>query len=277
MPETVTAPAAPSGQGPTVGKASAPAAKTPSTPSGGAVGKPVFEYEWEDGTKESFATEEEHRKAWRDGRLRHKDYTKKTMELAEKQKAFENERKSLDQIAQDARKLHGQWKPIDDWMKTRPDVRDYILKNMKIPSPEAITEQVRGAVGGDLDELKGQLKELSEWKSKREEEEKKKKAYEYLSSQYEDFDPSQIEEELTKWNEHPDEDDLMNTAETLYFAMKGRQAPKKVGETVVAGPATSARKMPPVPSAKQMREEPEEKPKSLREAAERWKRKHASE
>jgi len=277
MPDQTQAPAAPSGQGPAVGKAtSAPAKTTPSAQGTAAVGKPHFEYEWEDGTKESYATEEDFKRAWRDGRLRHKDYTKKTQELAEQRKAFDQERQKLEQVAGEARKLHGQWKPVDDWLKSRPDVSDYIVKNMRNPTPDAIAEQVRAPINQELEQTKSQLQQLMEWKQKREEEEKKQQIYDHLSKQYEDFSPEEIEEELNRFNESPDEDDPMKMAELLYWARKGRAVPRKVGETVVAGPAGTSRKMPPVPSAKAMREAPEEKPKSLREAAEIYKRKHAN-
>ena len=131
MPETIAAPAQPSGQGPSVGKASAPTQTTPSRPSGSAVGKPHFEYEWEDGTKDSYANEEDFRKAWREGRLRHKDYTKKTQELAKQREAFGKQQRDLETLAGEAKKLHGQWEPVDKWLNQKPDVRDYILKNMR--------------------------------------------------------------------------------------------------------------------------------------------------
>lgn len=277
MPETTPAPAAPSGQGPAVGKASsAPTQSTPSSQVATAVGKPHFEYEWEDGRKESYATEDEFRKAWRDGRLRRDDYTKKTQEIAKEREALKKEREGLELTAAEARKLHGQWKPVDDWLKQRPDVSEYITKNMRNPSPEAITEQVKSTLGKDLEATKGELQKLMEWKQQREEAERKQQVYDHLSKQYEDFNPEEIEEELKRFNESPDQDDQRNLAELLYWARRGRAVPKKVGEEVVAGPQAPSRKMPPVPSGKAMRQAPEENYKSVREAAEAYKRKHAN-
>jgi hypothetical protein len=275
MPESTPAPASPSGQGAAVGKATAPAQTTPSSSSAPAVGKPHFEYEWEDGTKDSYATEEDFKRAWREGRLRHKDYTQKTMELAKQRKQFESERNQLNEISQNARKLHDQWKPIDDWMKQRPDIKDYIVQNMRNPSPGAISEQIKESLGGDLESVKSELQQLKEWRAKQEEERRKQAMYDHLASQYEDFNPQEIEEELQKFNESPDQDDMRNIAELIYWAKKGRTVPRKVGEEVVAGPAPANRKMPPVPAGKATRPMPEEKPKNLREAAEMWKRKHA--
>ena len=276
MPLETVAPAAPSGQGPSVGKASAPTGTTPSSSSGGAVGASHFEYDWEDGTKDSYATEEEFRKAWRDGRLRHKDYTKKTQELSTQRKAFDDQRKQMEKVAQDAQKLHGQWKPIDDWMKTRPDVSEYIQKTMRNPSPETIAKQATEPFGQELQQTKSQLQQLMEWKQKQEDETRKKQMYEHLASEYPDFNPEEIEEELARFNESPGEDDQRNLASLIYWARKGRGAPRKIGEEVVAGPPPVGKKMPPVPSGKAMRAAPEEKFKTIREAAEAYKRKHAN-
>ena len=276
MPLETVAPAAPSGQGPSVGKASAPTGTTPGVSGAAAVGKPHFEYTWEDGKKESYATEEDFRKAWREGRLRREDYTKKTQELSTQRKAFEDQRKQMDKLAQDAQKLHGQWKPIDDWMKTRPDVSDYIQKNMRNPSPEAAAKQFTEPLGMELQQTKSQLQQLMEWKQKQEDEARKKSMYDHLATELPDFNPDEIEEELSKFNESPDEDDQRNLASLIYWARKGRNTPRKVGEEIVAGPPPQGKKMPPVPPGKAMRDAPEQTPKSLREAAELYKKKHAN-
>lgn len=277
MPETVAAPASPSGQGPSVGKASAPTGTTSAVSGGGAVGTPHFEYSWEDGTKESYATEEEFKRAWRDGRLRHKDYTKKTQELSAQRKAFDEQRQQMEKMAQDAQKLHGTWKPIDDWLKTRPDVSEYIQKTMRNPSPDTIAKQATEPFGRELQQTKSQLQQLMEWKQKQENETRKKQMYEHLASEYPDFNPEEIEEELKRFNESPGADDERNLASLIYWARKGRAVPKKIGEEVVAGPASVSKKMPPVPPGKATKETTEAKPKTLREAAEAYKRKHANE
>lgn len=274
MPEQNQAPAVPSGQGPTGDKVSPRQGTTPSASKQPAVGSAAFEYEWEDGRKDSFATMEDLKKAWREGHLRRDDYTKKTQELAEQRKAMEAERKQYAEMMANVQRMQSQWEPVDTFLKSRPDIRDYILQNMRYPNHQAIAETAKNAVNQDVEELRKQLQELAEWKEQQAEAERRAAVYDHLSKQYEDFDPEVVEQALTEFNELPDGEEIRWLAERIYQAHKGREIPKKIEERVVQNLETKARKMPPVPPSQAARETPEETPRSLREAARIYKEKH---
>jgi len=265
MAEELTAPAQPSGQGPSVEKAPASTSKTP-----------YFEYEWEDGKKDSFASVEDLKRSYREGVLRHRDYTKKTQELAEQRKTHETERKALEATAVQVRAMESQWRPVDEFLKNRQDVYQYIQSQMRQPGPDIMARQTQNLVENKTKGIEDKLKAFEEWKEEQDLERQKRSLFDQFKKTYDDFDEDAISEELRKANETPEEDSLRSLVEMIYFARKGRETPIEIEKRIAETSSGKSQKRPPVPPGKAPKEGPTTVPRTFTEAAELYKKKHGA-
>jgi hypothetical protein len=116
MSDLQPAPATPSGQGQATVQ---PAKDTAANTSDAA----FLEYAWEDGTKESFQTKEDALRYFREGTLRHRDYTKKTQEVAKQREAQTKREKELEQTAQEILARKAKIDPLDAYPFKRCSAR----------------------------------------------------------------------------------------------------------------------------------------------------------
>jgi hypothetical protein len=243
-------PAAKSSFGTRPGKSSAPEATE------------SFSHSWksDDGEEHVFKSRDELNRFIRDGTLRHKDYTKKTQEAAELRKQAETRQKELENQAAEIRRIEGQWKPVDEWLKSRPDVARYIQQNMRNPSPDTMVEQNRGYVDEQTAALKKELEELKSWKDQQSQEVAFEKNLNSLKEQYPDLDEDSIRSIYKEMDEAPESDSERKLLEMFYWVAKGRnpqQAPVAAPKGLV----------PPVANIKAG---PVEVPKNLDEARRRF-------
>lgn len=182
--------------------------------------------------KLSFNSQDEIAKHVREGTLRQSDYTKKTQEVAEQRKAMEEKERQLEQQLSAFLEQKGQYDKIDGFFKKRPDVRDYILQNMRQPDPhkqadylKKYAEEQTTSVKKELDELKQQIEAE---KRAKQYEQQRKEVFGELSGQFEDFNEEAISkqlEEIQGYQSLPEKEALRNFAQVLYYASKGRTSP----------------------------------------------------
>jgi hypothetical protein len=181
-----------------------------------------FSYKHDDGEELKFKSPDELKKYIREGTLRHKDYTKKTQEAATLRKEIEKQREQIETQAQTALRMENQWKPVDDWLKSRPDVVEYIKKNMGQASPQALLEQSRSALDENLSPLKTELEQLKAWKESQESEANFNKTLSSIKEQYPDMDEDAVKELYRALDESPEGDETRALMEILHFAVKGK-------------------------------------------------------
>jgi hypothetical protein len=198
-----------------------------------------FSYKHDDGEELKFKSPDDLKKYIREGTLRHKDYTKKTQEAAELRKQIDSQREKIETQAQMAARMENKWKPVDDWLLKRPDVVEYIRKNMGQESPQAILEQSRSAFDENLSPIKSELEQLKAWKEEQESQAKFSKTMSAIKEQYPDLDEDAVKEMYRALDEAPEGDEIRSLLEVLHFASKGKN-----GFTQVRSPVTPGARIP---------------------------------
>ena len=192
-------------------------------------------YKWDDGDKLEFKTPDELNKYIREGTLRHKDYTRKTQEAAELRKQIDKQREQIESQASLAARMENQWKPVDDWLKTRPDVVDYIKKNMGQASSGTLLEQSRGIMDETLTPLKTELEQLKAWKEEQESSARLEKMVSSISSEHPDFNEEAVMDLYRSLDEAPEGETERALVEMLYWASIGKNGAPSVRAPVTPG------------------------------------------
>lgn len=173
-------------------------------------------------------------------------FTKKTQSLAEERKKLKAEQEAKQKELEERKKrLEQEYGKFDSFIKNRPDVYKELKKRVSAPpDPSVAFEKSKEYVDSVKEELRGELEEFKQWKQQQEAERQKSEVYNRLAERYEDFDKEQIED-LVK--DLSSENDIEKLYETLYFAQKGRSAPKEVEKQVAENQRRkrSAGTMPP--------------------------------
>jgi hypothetical protein len=274
--DLIKAPVTPSGQASTPAQPSQAVGATSS-------GSPFFEYEWEEGNsagkppgKEVFKNKEELAKRFREGTLFHAGFYKKSEELAKHRKELDAERKQMEATAAQIRHMEAQHKPVDSFLKSRPDVYNYILSQMRSPSQDTVAKQAEGLVTEKTKAIEEKLKKFEDWQQEQDLERQRQSIFGQFKKEHEDFDEDAIKQELQRANEVPEEDSLRSLVEMIYYARKGRETPAQIEQRIVESGAVKAQKKPPVPPGRAVKEGSATTPKSFKEAAEMYKKKHAA-
>ena len=197
-------------------------------------------YKHDDGEEIKFKTPDDLSRYLRDGTLRHKDYTKKTQEVAELRKQIEKERETSRTESTAAMKAYGQWKDVDEWLRKNPRVVE-IIRREGGPIAQQL-EQAQAQQSSVPDEVKTQLEELRQWKEAQEAEAKIQSHYEALKGQYEDFDEESVAELYRQLDEAPEGEETRALLELLYYASKGKNG------TAVRPPVMPGVRVPSAPS-----------------------------
>lgn len=198
----------------------------------------------DDGEEHVFKSPDELDRFIREGTLRHKDYTKKTQELAEQRKQSEAERKRIEEQLTTASGMESKWKPIDEWLTRTPQGRaayQYITTQMKgnIP-PDAILEQSRASIEESINPLKSELEEIKKWREAQEQEKQFSSTMAALKERYPDMDEESVKTLYKQLDEAPEGDETRALLELIIKASKYSDsgAPARV-------PVTSGGSRPP--------------------------------
>lgn len=218
---------------PTTGGQDVSAPAPVSAPAGQAssqASEPFYSYKGVKGD-EVYHTKEELDKAMRENFLRQSDYTRKTQEISNYRKQFEDERKKFSEEQKaflQSRQKYDQW---DQLLKTRPDVYQQLERLASgPPDPSAVFERSKGYADEKTQELVARLEAIEK---EREEERTKRELDEIFSkksTQYEDFDKDGVMEMLELLKDGNTEP----LVDVLHWARKGRMNPleteKKITE-----------------------------------------------
>ena len=203
-----------------------------------------FEWDAPDGSKVNFTKKDELAGYLRDGTLRHQDYTKKTQSLSEERKKFESEREQFMKEQQSGQQRDSTIQKMDAFLKSRPDVEQYILQQMRSPSAANLQELSKKTVDESVSPLQKKLDELENWKKGQETAAQRQHAYEMLQKQYPDFDPEAVQSMIDQYTNLAPGDEMRAMAELIYYAQKGKMSPAELEQQM----AENLRKKGSVPS-----------------------------
>jgi len=246
---------------------------TPDQASASGANQSFFEYDWEDGKKDSFKSPDELKAFFRGGVLRHQDYTKKTQALADERRKIEARNKELEVLANNLTSKKSEIDKYDKFLTSRPDIRDRLAREMKQMSSGDLMDQAKGLVDERSKQLEEKLSEIEKWKSQQELERKREAIFNHMGTQYQDFDKEAIVKMINGLQEVPDEDNLYSLVDLLYWANKGKATPASVEKRVVENLQKKGAMRPLVGSGARVPAPSGNSPKGFREAAEAVKRK----
>jgi hypothetical protein len=201
-------------------------------PDVGQVEKPFHEYEGQ-----SFKSPDELNQYIRSGTLRQSDYTKKTQELAEQRRAFENERFTHSQMVkgfEEKEKSYAKIKEFDEMLKRNPAMMRQMMQYVnQAPQGQDLQEVFKNMM-----EEQGITKKLTEFEEnqKRAQAEKERDMhFETLTKKYPDFNKDKVLDMYA--NLMRKEAGMGEFIEALYFATKGQgvnpvELEKKVIDTL---------------------------------------------
>lgn len=212
---------------------------------------PFFEYEHDDGEVMRFQSPDELKSHFRDGLLRHSDYTRKTQELAEQRKQFEEERKRHEAERTASLTAYSTWSKIDERYKKDPVFRQALQNAMRQgrggnQNLEAMLQQRISPMQKELEQFK---KQRQEEERRRKEAEEEEKAFSLLEKSYEDFDRESIRKEVQRLQQLPPGDSTRALYELLYHSMKGRVTPAQMEKQIAERQRRNSSVKPPMSSS----------------------------
>lgn len=209
---------------------------------------PFFSHTYDDGEVVEFTSPEELTRHFRDGTLRHSDYTKKTQGLAEERKKFESERERHNAERAAELQAYSKWKTIDDRYRTDSVFRTAMQKALRNNDPNAamksMLQQELSPLQKKLDEYERQR---AEDQRKQEEAEENERAFTLLQKAYTDFDRNAVEAEINRLRQTPDGDSARALFELVYHALKGRVTPGQMERSITERVKRNSNAKPPIP------------------------------
>lgn len=230
--------------------------------------QPFFQYQHDDGEELIFHDPDELKRHFREGLLRHKDYTKKTQELSEQRKQFESERQQKEAEWSQYLQMKQQIDKYDQFLKQNPQIAQELRQRMAGKQGQ----------GNMPPQLQKEIEELKQWKEEREKRDQEmqsreqrraaqEKAHEILSGQYPDYDRKAVESLVQQLEQTPPGDEERAYLELLHLAAKGRQRPAELEEKVSQRLQKKQNSHSPMPSGSSAPKGGKRSFKSLDEAA----------
>lgn len=230
--------------------------------------EPFFRYKHDDGEEMIFNNQDELSKTFREGLLRHRDYTKKTQELAEQRKAFESEQQQKQAEWAQFLEMKQKYDKYDQFLRQNPQIAQELQRRMS-------GAQGQGRVPPELQQ---QIEELKQWKEEREKRDQEmqnreqrraaqEKAHELLSGRYPDYDRKAVEEMIAQLEQTPPGDEELAYLELLHLAAKGRRTPAELEEQMAERLQKKKNSHSPMPSGQSAPQGGKRTFKNLDEAA----------
>lgn len=231
--------------------------------------EPFFRYQHDDGEEFVFNNPDELNKHFREGLLRHKDYTRKTQELAEQRKALEQERQQKEAEWAQYLQMKQQIDKYNQFLQQNPQIVEELKRRMN----NGVTGQ-----GRVPPELQREINELKQWKEDREKRDQEmqnrekrrtaqEKAHEMLLGQYSDYDRKAVENLIAQLEQTPPGDEERAYLELLHLAIRGKQRPAELEEQVSQRLQKKQNSHSPMPSGSSAPKGGKRGYKSLDEAA----------
>lgn len=211
---------------------------------------PFFEYEHDDGEVMKFGSPDELKSHFRDGLLRHSDYTKKTQELAEQRKKFDSERQRWEAERTANLQAYSKWSKIDDRFRKDPKFRQALTNAMRQDQQQGGNSNVDALLQQRLGPIQQKIqqweRQQQEEQRKRQDQEETEKAFSLLEKNYEDFDRQAVQNEIQRLQQLPPGDSTRALYELLHLAMKGRVTPAQMEKQIAQRQRRNSTVKPPM-------------------------------
>jgi hypothetical protein len=194
-----------------------------------------FEFQFEgDREPTRWKSKDELAKYLKEGTLRHRDYTKKTMSFSDERKSFEKQRADHEQQLKDFMTLKTRYDGFDQFFKQRPDVMKRIVNEMRGGGHQGGQEDIKSEMTKMIEDLKKEMEEKeSQRQSEYQNEQYRKEIFENMGKKYEDFDQDEIlslMQEVEGFQSLPPKAAMESFADLLYHSSKGRLTPAQIEE-----------------------------------------------
>ena len=199
--------------------------------------EPFYSYEFDDGEKKAFNTPDELNEYVRGGTLRHKDYTKKTTEVARMREDYETKQAKYDA-------------EYTTFLQQRQE-HDLMEKQLQALPPE-VYERLKQGIKNQPNKpqtdprLDKFLEEQEQTKKQQQEAAMRDKAFDSLSRSYKDFDKESIQAMSDQLRELPPGDEMRAFMELLYFARKGKETPAEAERRITTNLERKSGVRPPM-------------------------------
>ena len=172
--------------------------------------------------EEKYSSKDELDKFMREHALRQSDYTRKTQELANYRKQFEQERGKFSEEQKaflEAKKRYDQW---DQTLRSRPDIYQQLERMAGAPpDPAAVFDRSKEYADEKTRELVERLEALEREREEERTNREMEDTFSRMGEKYQDFNRDSILEWLDTLKDGKTEPLI----EALYYAAKGRTAP----------------------------------------------------
>jgi hypothetical protein len=201
--------------------------------------EPFYSYQDETGQKTDFTTPDELNRYMRDGYLRHSDYTRKTQEISEQRKAFEQERNDFNQQMKEFREREARVKKADEFLRGMPqDTYQQLVSGIKSGGRSQANNEEMEALRSQISE---QQEQLQSYMQAQEDARRRNEAYEIMSKEYPDFDREMADGLINSLREAGPGNEMKTFLEFAYYANKGKTLPSQQHAQKVAEKKSGAK------------------------------------
>lgn len=191
--------------------------------------EPFYVYKGPKG-EEKYSSRDELDKFMREHALRQSDYTRKTQEVANYRKQFDQERQKFSEEQKaflDAKKRYDQW---DQTLRTRPDIYKQLEQMTQAPPDAAsVFDRSREYADGKTKELAERLEALEQ---EREKERTNREMEEVMGKMEKEF-PDFSRDSVLEWLDTMKDGNTESLVKALHYASIGRKSPLETEKKVV--------------------------------------------
>jgi hypothetical protein len=186
--------------------------------------QPFFAGAYDDGEEYKFSTPDELKSYLSEGYLRRKDYTKKTQQVAEMNKALKRDQELHKNERLEFQKQKAEVEKIRSFLNSLPEpAYQKLLRDMEGTSQKGIPRELSQRI----EAIENQYKQKEQAEA---EKQRREAAFNSLKKKYPDFDRTSVEKQLQAMQMA--EDPMVAALEMLHLATKGRTKPEEIREAV---------------------------------------------
>jgi hypothetical protein len=211
---------------------------------------PFFEYEWEDGRKDSFSTDQDLRNAWREGHLRRDKFTQDMQKLSDREGELKSNQARYDAEYTQFLQQKGQ---MDEMQKTLDGLSEQEfsqLLNMVTRGRygQERQQQIPPELRQELDGLKEFREQQEQFQRDQEMAEKRDEVYSQLENEIgEAFNRDAVQTEIQRVRDIDPSEQIREFAQLVHFSLIGRQKPIELARQAQASVVPSGGGSLPTP------------------------------
>lgn len=184
--------------------------------------EPFFSFTDEKGKEVSFMSPDELKQKFADYGMLRSDYTRKTQELAEQRKQFEENR---DKMFQTLKEKKAQFDKFDRLMKERPELFRRLESEIQRPaSPMDVIKQSQRYADEKLSPVDERIKALEDRIKRQDMEKERQEIFGEFKNRYSDFDEEAVQNMIGEIVPG----DMRSLVNMLYYASKGKMSPAQM-------------------------------------------------